>query len=166
MIRVLAALLVLSTAAHGQKRPTLEEIMRPYDVITPPRPPGEAEPVKPEPVQPEPPIVIPGADQRLAYATDLRRRFLSGGTDMNVLVFERALSGPDPDPVPHPALFLDGWFNSAIMYRLVSDGILVEAKRAGFLGVIFLGRRRGGIWQFDLTGATAPTCTMKRGWCL
>ncbi len=110
-------------------------------------------------------------NSRLAYARELRRWFLSNGVSMSVFTFEKNDKRLDGASTKHrelyPRLVFFGNLSDSLVFQISGKGeVLKNAAALGFAGVQFNSLGAGGIWLYDVSGATLPPCDVTGRVCL
>jgi hypothetical protein len=111
-------------------------------------------------------------NSRAAYARQLRKWFLSNGVSMYVSTYEKNDKKLEDAFTKHrelyPRLVFTGYLSDAMVFQIAgSKGqVLKNAQALGFAGVQFISEGAGGVWLYDVSGATLPRCDVGANVCL
>ena len=108
---------------------------------------------------------------RAAYANQLRRSFLSNGVSMHVSTYEKNDKKLEDAFTEYrklyPRLVFTGYLSDSLVFQIARKGeVLKNAAALGFAGVQFISQGEGGVWLYDVSGATLPRCDVSGRVCL
>ena len=110
-------------------------------------------------------------NSRAAFAQQLRRSFLSVGVSMDVSAYEKNQKHLDDALLTkyrglYPRLVFTGHVSDPRVFQVVARRTLKNAAALGFAGVLFISEVGGGLWLYDISGATLPRYDVASRLCL
>ena len=67
----------------------------------------------------------------------------------------------------YPRLVFTGYLSDSLVFQIAGKGeVLKNAAALGFAGVQFISQGEGGVWLYDVSGATLPRCDVSGRGCL